>query len=87
MINHWRLTLNSLLAGIATHYSNAEPVGTHPKRAPKKRHSRPDNKQYPLLPYLAQLIIRSIPSLQGSAILFASTVRQCNDNLALEVHN
>ena len=35
-----------------------------------------------LLPYLVQLIIRLVPSLQGGAILFSSAVRQCSDKLA-----
>ena len=35
-----------------------------------------------LFPYLVQLIIRLVPSLQGGAILFSSAVRQCNDKLA-----
>ena len=37
-----------------------------------------------LLPYSAQFIIRSVPSLRGSAILLGSTIRQCGDKLALE---
>ena len=31
-----------------------------------------------LLPYSAQFIIRSVPSLQGSVILLGSSVRQCS---------
>ena len=34
----------------------------------KKHCSRPDDKQYQLLPYLAQFIIRLVPSLQGNVI-------------------
>ena len=40
-----------------------------------------------LLPYLAQLTIRSVPSLKGSVILLASTGRGCNGNLAFEARD
>ena len=40
-----------------------------------------------LLLYLPQLIIRSIPSLNGSVILLGSTATQCNDNLAITLRD
>ena len=36
-----------------------------------------------LPPYLVQLIIMLVPSLQGGAILLSSVVRQCINKLAL----
>ena len=36
-----------------------------------------------LLPYSAQFIMRSVPSLQGSVILLGLTVRQCSDKMSL----
>ena len=40
-----------------------------------------------LLPYLAQLTIRSVPSLKGNVILLGSTGRWCSGNLAFEAHD
>ena len=40
-----------------------------------------------LLPYLAQLTIRSVPSLKGSVILLGSTGRRCSGNLAFEARD
>ena len=40
-----------------------------------------------LLPYLAQLTIRSVPSLKSSVILLASTERRFSGNLTFEAHD
>ena len=68
-----RVMLNLLVAGIVMQLIAMV-------KHTKKHHSRPTMSN--LLPYLAQLIIRLVPSLQGSAILLGSTVRQCSDKLA-----
>ena len=40
-----------------------------------------------LLPYLAQLIIRSVPYVKGSVILLGSTGRRCGGSLAFEARD
>ena len=81
------MTLNPLFAGMAAHYSTAEPVGTHPNQLQKNITLAQMANDVRSLPYLAQLILGSDPSSKGSAILFALSVRRRIDNLALRVHN
>ena len=81
MVDHWRVMLNPLVASIVMQLT-AVPVST-PKNIALFQMA--NNVQ--LLPYSAQFIIRSVPSLQGSAILLGSTVRQCSNKLALEAHD
>ena len=75
-----------MFAGIVTHYSTTEPVGTHPNE-PQKCHSRPDGKRYPIATILGTVNNQVSPFLKGSVILFVLTVRWRNDKLALEAHN
>ena len=68
---HWRVILNPLVAGS---YSHATCSNCKPQKNIALVQMASDVR---LLPYLAQLTIRSVPSLKGSVILLGSTGRRC----------
>ena len=72
--------LNPLAAGIATQLEAIQARQKNIALAQMANDVR-------LLPYLAQLTIRSVPSLKGSVILLASTGRRCSGNLAFEARD
>ena len=77
MVDHWRVMLNPMVAGIVMQLTA---VVSTPKNIALVQMAN----DVQLLPYSAQFIIMSVPSLQGSVILLGSSVRQCSHKLALE---